>query len=82
MILKQHYGFIKANIFTSILFLGMHLPGWYFQGKLLINLTDTIELSLSIFLLSLVFGYVAKKSGTIIGSILTHILNNFFTIKI
>lgn len=78
--LKNHFSFIKANGITSILFLGMHLPGWYFQGKLLSNIPQAIERSCLIFIIGLVLGYVANKSGSILSSILTHIINNFFNI--
>ena len=77
---KNHFSFIKANSITSILFLGMHLPGWYFQGKLLANVQDAIQRSLLIFVIGLVLGYVANKSGSIFSSTLAHIINNFFNI--
>jgi membrane protease YdiL (CAAX protease family) len=76
--LKQQYSFIIANCITSLLFLGIHLPGWYFQGRLLEKLTSPVSGAFSVFLLGLVLGYVAHKSKTAIGSILAHILNNFF----
>lgn len=76
--LKQQYGFIIANCITSLLFLGIHLPGWYFQDCLMEKLTHPVSGAFSIFLLGLVFGYVAHKSRTVTGSILAHILNNFF----
>ena len=76
--LKQQYSFIIANGITSLLFLGLHLPGWYFQGRLLENLINPVSGALSVFLLSLVFGYIAHKSKTVTGSILAHMVNNFF----
>lgn len=77
-VLKQQYSLIIAICITSLLFLGIHLPGWYFQGCLLEKLTNPVSGAFSIFLLGLVFGYVAHKSRTVTGSILAHILNNFF----
>jgi len=78
--LKQQYSFIIANCITSLLFLGLHLPGWYFQGCLLQKLASPVSGALSIFLLGLVFGYVAYKSKTVTGSILAHMFNNFFNL--
>ena len=78
--LKQQYSFIIANCITSLLFLGLHLPGWYFQGCLLQKLTSPVSGALSVFLLGLVFGYVAHKSKTVTGSILAHMFNNFFNL--
>ncbi len=77
-VFKQKYSFITANLITSILFLGLHIPGWYFQGVLANNLINPMGGALSIFLLSLVFGYIAHKSKTSLASIAAHILNNFF----
>jgi membrane protease YdiL (CAAX protease family) len=77
--LKQQYGFTIANCITSLLFLGLHLPGWYFQSCLLQKLASPVSGALSIFLLGLVFGYIAHKSKTVTGSILAHIFNNFFS---
>ncbi len=77
-VFKQKYSFIMAHLITSILFLGLHIPGWYFQGVLIGNLKNPMGGALSIFLLSLAFGYVAHKSKTSFGSIIAHVLNNFF----
>jgi uncharacterized protein len=74
--LTQQYRFVYANIVTALLFLGIHLPGWYFQGNLVSNLSNPIGGAVSIFLLGLVFGYVSYRSKSLSGSILTHILNN------
>jgi len=76
--LTQHYRFAVANILTAIFFLGAHIPGWYFQKTLMTNLSSPIGGALSIFILGLVFGYVAHKSKSVSGSIITHILNNLF----
>ncbi len=38
--LVQRYRFATANLITAILFLGIHLPGWWFQGRLWQNLAS------------------------------------------
>jgi len=36
--LNTRFRFGVANTLTGLLFLGIHLPGWFFQGRLLANL--------------------------------------------
>ena len=74
--LLQRYSFVTANTLTAIFFLGAHLPGWYFQGRLRPVLVPPFGGALSIFLLGWVFGLVAYKSKSTTASTLTHILNN------
>jgi membrane protease YdiL (CAAX protease family) len=74
--LRLRYRFAIANSITALLFLGAHLPGWYFQGRLLASLISPVGGALSIFLVGLVFGYVARRSGSAAASILAHALNN------
>lgn len=74
----QRYRFAIANILTALFFLGIHLPGWYFQGSIMMNLYSPFSGALSIFILGVVFGYVAHKSKAVSGSIIAHILNNLF----
>ncbi|MBW7863251.1 MAG: CPBP family intramembrane metalloprotease [Candidatus Hydrogenedens sp.] len=73
------FGFWTANTITGLLFLGIHLPGWHFQGRLAENLTNPVGGALSVFLLGLLFGYVAHKSRSVAAGTLTHILNNLFS---
>jgi membrane protease YdiL (CAAX protease family) len=77
--LVQRYRFALANVLTAALFVGLHLPGWYFQGRLWLNLTSPISGALSIFLLGLVFGLATHKSKSLMAGILAHGLNNFFS---
>ncbi|MBE3123029.1 MAG: CPBP family intramembrane metalloprotease [Thermoplasmata archaeon] len=42
------------------------------------NLSTPLGGALSIFILGLIFGYVAHRSKSVSGSIITHILNNLF----
>ena len=77
-VLRKKFGFAVSNIFTALMFLGAHLPGWYFQGVLKANLLNPMGGALSIFLIGLVFGYAAYKSKSVAGSTVAHMLNNFF----
>jgi membrane protease YdiL (CAAX protease family) len=76
--LTQRYRFAIANVLTAALFLGMHLPGWYFQDRLWQNLASPVGGALPILVLGLVFGLVAHKGKSLIASTLTHSLNNLF----
>jgi hypothetical protein len=77
--LLKRYHFMTANTLTALLFLGIHLPGWYFQGRLLTVLAQPIGGALSIFTIGWVLGLVAYKSKSVAGSTLAHILNNLFS---
>jgi membrane protease YdiL (CAAX protease family) len=77
--LMQRYRFAVANLLTAVLFLGIHLPGWWFQCRLWQNLVSPVNGALAILLLSLVFGLVAHKSRSLLASMLTHSLNNLFS---
>ena len=77
-VLQKKFSFAVSNIFTALMFMGAHLPGWYFQGVLKANLLNPTGGALSVFLLGLVFGYVAHKSKSVAGSTVAHMLNNFF----
>jgi membrane protease YdiL (CAAX protease family) len=77
--LLKRYGFLAANTLTAVFFLGIHLPGWYFQGRLLDMATQPIGGALSIFIIGWTLGLVAYKSKSVAGSTLTHILNNLFS---
>jgi CAAX protease family protein len=75
---KRGYSFFTANILSSLMFVGIHLPGWYFMDSLLENLAKPFGGALSIFILGLLFGWAAHKSKSVIGGMLAHFLNNLF----
>ncbi len=77
--LLARYRFAVANTLTAIFFLGIHLPGWYFQGRLSAMLTQPIGGALSVLFIGWVLGWVAYKSKSIAASTVTHILNNLFS---
>ncbi len=68
------YRFKSANFLTAIFFLGIHFPGWYFPGNFESHFYS--QQPIAIFLLGLIFGYVALKSNSIIGAMVVHSLNN------
>ena len=77
--LVDRLGFPVANTLTAFLFVGTHLPGWYFQGRLAESLTKVAGGALTIFLLGWIFGYVNRRSGSTAAAMLAHALNNFFS---
>lgn len=78
--LLMRYRFGVANVIASLLFVGAHLPGWYFTGSLIENLTKPVGGALSIFLLGLIFGFVTRKSRSVAGGMLAHGINNLFSV--
>lgn len=76
---QSHMKFWAANLITGVSFLLIHFPGWYFQGTLMDHLTRPTGGALAILLLGCLFGYAVKKSGSVSGGILAHMLNNFFS---
>ncbi|MFN7984930.1 MAG: CPBP family intramembrane glutamic endopeptidase [Vicinamibacterales bacterium] len=73
---KREQPFARANAGASLLFLGLHLPGWFFMGTLSAQLLTPMGGALSIVVLGLVFGYVAHRSHTVVAAIIAHALNN------
>ncbi len=74
--LQREHSFLTANSISSLLFVGLHLPGWYFMGSLVENATKPVGGALSIFILGLLFGYAMRKSNSAIAAMLAHLLNN------
>jgi membrane protease YdiL (CAAX protease family) len=65
-----------ANVAAALMFVGMHIPGWYFMGTLTENLVHPIGGVASIFVLGLAFGYAVQRSGSLLGGVIAHFLNN------
>lgn len=65
-----------ANVIAALMFVGMHIPGWYFVGTLDEKLVQPFGGVVSIFVLGLAFGYAAQKSGSLLGGVIAHFLNN------
>ncbi|MEO8581692.1 MAG: type II CAAX endopeptidase family protein [Patescibacteria group bacterium] len=66
--------FWKANVITSLAFILPHIIGWGFQGVLPIR-TEFPSL-VTLFIFSLIVGYVRNKSKSITGGFLIHMFNN------
>ena len=64
--LMLRHRFVVANTMTAIFFLGAHLPGWYFQGKLSYMLTHPVGGAISILLIGWILGLVAFKSNSVL----------------
>ena len=74
----ERHRFAVANSITALLFVGAHLPGWYFQGRLKSMLLSPLGGALAIFILGLLFGWTAWRGKSVSASILAHALNNLF----
>jgi len=75
--LREVTSFWKANIITSLLFVGIHWPGW----KLIFDneISWMLKSSVSVFILSIVLGYLVKKTNSLWPSITLHAVNNFIS---
>jgi len=66
--------FARANVITSILFVAVHLPNWFWVN----GYQPWIPvLSANIFVLSLMLGWLVKRSNSLYPAIAGHIINNF-----
>jgi membrane protease YdiL (CAAX protease family) len=65
----------SANLLTTVVFVAMHLPGWYFQGRTTTLAGYTARL-VPLAVLSLTFGWTKHRSGSLYGAILAHTINN------
>ena len=75
--LSETTSFAKANVITSTLFIAIHLPNWLwvngFQSWIPVK-------SGGIFILSLLLGWLVKKTDSLYPAIAGHIVNNFIAI--
>ena len=66
--LERAYPFWSANLINSVMFLILHVPGWFFMGVLW--RISQIPLAVpSPFLVSLGFGYAAHRSRSVLGGL-------------
>lgn len=66
----------KANLVTSTLFAAIHFPNWIYTGKAPFEI---LTLSVGIFTLSILLGYLMQKTETILPSIVVHMVNNIIS---
>jgi membrane protease YdiL (CAAX protease family) len=69
-------GFWIANAITTGFFVSMHLPGWYFQGKL--HATAQLVPIVSLAFFSFVMGLVKVSTRSLYATIVIHALNNLY----
>jgi membrane protease YdiL (CAAX protease family) len=68
---QEQFDFWLANLFSSILFLGMHLPGW-----ITLHIFKW-QSAISVFLLGVIFSIVVRLTRSLWSSIIAHGGNNF-----
>jgi membrane protease YdiL (CAAX protease family) len=71
----QKLRFAYVNLAGAGLFVLIHCVGWSFQGNLMNNLVTVVP---ALFALSLVFGYIRERSGSLLAPIILHVGNNGF----
>ncbi|MDF2460777.1 MAG: exosortase E/protease, system [Candidatus Saccharibacteria bacterium] len=71
----QNIRFAYVNMAAAGLFVLIHCVGWSFQGTLMNNLVSVVP---ALFCLSLIFGYIRERSGSLLAPIILHIGNNGF----
>ena len=69
--------FRTSNVVAALMFLGMHIPGWYFVGSA--KLSQGLA-ALGILLIGLVAGYARRTSGSLWGSVSFHFMNNLYSL--
>ena len=70
--------FWRANALTTMVFVAMHLPGWYFQGHVE-TFAALGRRMVPLAGLSLLFGWTRKRSGSLYAAIVLHGINNFYS---
>lgn len=69
------YGFWRANLTAALMFLGLHLPGWFFMGVLQ---PSQVVTGVSIVLIGLVAGYARRRAGSTWAAVAMHFVNNLY----
>ncbi|WP_079506945.1 CPBP family glutamic-type intramembrane protease [Mesobacillus jeotgali] len=64
-----------ANTITSLLFVAIHFPIWFYKG--LFEFPSIFSSIITIFVLSIIFGVVYKKSNSLWSVIMIHSFYNF-----
>lgn len=72
--LQESQNFWSANILQSILFAAVHLPLWIWLNGLSISL---LVMSMTVFILGLLLGWITSRTNSIWTAIFVHIMNNF-----
>ena len=72
--LTARFGFHRANAVQSLMFLGIHLPGWTLSGQLL--RPGAVQLCASIAVFGLIAGLLLRRSRSLWACMLFHSFNN------
>ncbi|MBP9723023.1 MAG: CPBP family intramembrane metalloprotease [Gammaproteobacteria bacterium] len=72
--------FLAANLISTILFIIMHLPVWIIGQNL--GIIEILQNTSSILWLSLLLGFVLKKSKSLWACMIIHSFNNFMSLAI
>ena len=70
------YRFWTANVVAALMFLGLHLPGWYFMGALG---ASQVIVGVSVVLIGLTAGYAARRSKSTWAAVVMHFVNNLYS---
>jgi uncharacterized protein len=73
---ESQIGFWPANIIAALMFLGLHLPGWYFVGMLK---PAQAVVAFGICLVGLVAGYARRRAGSTWAAVAVHFVNNLYS---
>ena len=73
-VLAARFGFARANALQTLMFLGIHLPGWTLSGQLF--RPGAAQLASSILLFGLIAGWLLRKTGSLWTCMLFHSFNN------
>ncbi len=73
--LERVYGSPWAFVLSALLFLALHLPGWYFKGQLS-TVQTWLPLSLSILAIGLLCAWLRWRSKSLLAPIFVHWVNN------
>ncbi len=71
----RYTGFWRANLLSSALFLAIHLPGWGFAGFPAAG--DLLSASAFVFALSLLLGYLLKRTQSLWSCVVVHAASNY-----
>lgn len=72
--LMESFRFWKANTITSLLFVSIHFPIWFYKG--LFEFPHVLSSIVTVFILGIIFGYIYNKTNSLWSVIIIHSLYN------
>jgi uncharacterized protein len=78
-LLEKQLSFAAANGVQSLMFLGVHLPGWILQG---LALATMLEFSVGVLVVGLMCGYLNKNTNTFWAGVAFHWCWNFTAVTV